>query len=235
MYPLSESTPADPAIAGLVPRQARLCQCAVDLLSPVTPEARFPEVGLDAALDGAVPKRRVQFAAGRHCALAALRALGAEAAAVARGTDGLPIWPEGYTGSISHCDDLACAVAVRITHAWAAGLDVERVVSRRRASRVGPLVVDRDELLAARAAGLDEALAVTLTFSAKETLYKCLFPVVRRWFGYSAARIRPHEDGSFDARLTIALTDGLPAGSLLTGRWTVSSGRVYTALFLTRD
>jgi enterobactin synthetase component D len=109
------------------------------------------------------------------------------------------------------------------------------VVSRRRAARVGPLVVDRHELLAARAAALDEALGVTLLFSAKETLFKCLFPVVRRWFGYDAARIRPNEDGSFDARLTVALSDGLPAGTVVSGRWTVSAGRVYTALFLTRD
>ena len=235
MYPLTEPTPADPTILGLVPRQARLCQCSVDLESAVPPEARFPDVDLDATLDGAVPKRRIQFAAGRHCALAALRALGAQVAGIGRGTDGLPVWPAGFTGSISHCDDLACAVAVRTTDAWGAGLDVERVVSRRRASRVGPLVVDRDELLAARAAGLDEALGVTLLFSAKETLFKCLFPVVRRWFGYSAARIRLHEDGSFDARLTMALTDGFPGGMTLAGRWTVSGGRVYTALILTRD
>jgi enterobactin synthetase component D len=220
---------------GLVPRQARLCQWSVDLESAVPAEDRFPHIFVDASLEGAVPKRRVQFAAGRHCALSALQALGVQVAAIPRATDGLPIWPEGFTGSISHCDDLACAVAIKTEDAWGAGLDVERIVSRRRASRVGPLVVDRDELLAARGSGLDEALGVTLLFSAKETLFKCLFPIVRRWFGYSAARIRPHEDGSFEARLTMALTDAFPAGTTLTGRWTVSSGRVYTALFLTRD
>ena len=235
MYPSSDTRPANSAIAGLVPAWARLHHCVVDLEGPATPDASFPDVRIDATLDGAVPKRRLQYAAGRHCALVALRGLGIEVKSVPRGGDGLPVWPSGVAGSISHCDDLACAVAFRTTDARTAGLDVERVVSRRRAARVGPLVVDREELLSARAAGLDEALAITLLFSAKETLFKSLFPVVRRWFGYSAARIQPNEDGSFDARLTEAWSDGLPAGTVLTGRWTVSAGRVYTALFLTRD
>ena len=235
MYPLSHTRPADSGITGLVPPEARVYQCLVDLEGASAPETSFPDIHIDAALDGAVLKRRLQYAAGRHCALAALRRLGVDVASVPRATDGLPVWPAGVTGSISHCDDLACAVVVRTAQARAAGLDVERVVSRRRAARVGPLVVDRDELLAARAAGLDEALGVTLLFSAKETLFKCLFPVVRQWFGYSAARIRPNEDGSFDARLTAALSDRLPAGTVLSGRWTVSAGRVYTALFLPRD
>ena len=235
MYPSSNSRPPDSAIARLVPPPARLHQCVVHLEGPATIESCFPDVHVDVTLEGAVPKRRLQYAAGRHCALAALRGLGVDVPHLPRASDGLPVWPAGVTGSISHCDDLACAVAVRTTDAWAAGLDVERVVSRRRAARVGPLVVDRDELLSARGAGLDEALAVTLLFSAKETLFKCLFPVVRRWFGYSAARVRANQDGSFDGRLTIALSDGFPAGASLSGRWTVSAGRVYTALFLTRD
>jgi enterobactin synthetase component D len=235
MFPSRATPSADPAIAGLVPPAARLHLCAVDLDAPAVPESSFPGIRVDATLDGAVPKRRLQYAAGRHCALTALQRLGIHAVDLPRHADGLPLWPAGVTGSISHCEDIACATVVKTDDATAAGLDVERIVSRRRASRVGPLVVDRDELLAARAAGLDEALGVTLLFSAKETVFKCLFPIVRRWFGYSAARIRPHEDGSFDARLTMALTDGFPGGTTLTGRWTVSAGRVYTALFLTRD
>jgi enterobactin synthetase component D len=235
MYPSSDTRFADPAIARLVPSQARFHQCLVNLETQVTLESAFPDAHVDPTLDGAVPKRRLQYAAGRHCAVTALRGLGLDVSRLDRGADGLPVWPAGVAGSISHCDDLACAVVVNTSDARAAGLDVERVVSRRRAARVGPLVVDRDELLSARAAGIDEALAVTLLFSAKETLFKCLFPIVRRWFGYSAARIQPNEDGSFDARLTSALSDGLQAGTNLTGRWTVSSGRVYTALFLTRD
>ena len=212
MYPSSDTRFADPAIARLVPPQARFHQCLVNLETQVTPESAFPDAHVDPTLDGAVPKRRLQYAAGRHCALTALRGLGLDVSRVDRGADGLPVWPAGVAGSISHCDDLACAVVVNTSDARAAGLDVERVVSRRRAARVGPLVVDRDELLSARAAGIDEALAVTLLFSAKETLFKCLFPIVRRWFGYSAARIQPNEDGSFDARLTSALSDGLPGG-----------------------
>ena len=212
-------------------------ECALDLREPIRLETQFPDVELDASLGIAVPKRQLQYVAGRFCAAAALRALGAESGRVARGHDGLPIWPAGFIGSISHSDDFACAVAAFATDARAVGFDVERIVSEQRAARIAPLVANDDELARTRSAGLDLAAGLTFLFSAKETVFKCLFPQVRRWFGYSAARIVELDarGGSFSARLSESLSNDFPANMMLHGRWAVGQKRIYTGMFLWRD
>lgn len=79
----------------------------------------------DAAVAQAVPKRRFEFRAGRACARRALKALDGPAAAIGRGPAGEPIWPSGFTGSITHSDDLAAAVVARAAVVSAIGLDME--------------------------------------------------------------------------------------------------------------
>ncbi|MDJ0849619.1 MAG: 4'-phosphopantetheinyl transferase superfamily protein [Myxococcota bacterium] len=120
---------------------------------------------------GAAERRRRQFAAGRACAREALARLGAPPAPLLRQADRSPRWPEGVVGSISHCDG-RCAAAV----AWEAdfaglGLDVER--RGRATDRLLPRVATPRERARLEAAEAGNEL-LTLLFSAKESVYKCL-------------------------------------------------------------
>lgn len=231
MTALTDTLPAGSALSQLLPREARLRRCAIDL-NGTDAATRFPGIELDDSLRESVPKRQLQYLAGRFCALEALRAFGVDAARLPRQSNRLPDWPKGFTGSISHSGDEACAVVMRKHDAASVGLDVESIVSADRASRVAPLVAGSRELTAAYAAGLDTAAAVTLVFSAKEALFKCLFPFAQRWLGYGAAEIETRQDGTFSVRLAEPWSEGFGAGATFTGRWAQLDGRIYTALWV---
>src|SRR5262245_6997786 len=121
--------PADPSrwprpaglIAGLLPPAAAAAESAGD--PPDAGPGLFPAE--EAVMRTAGPRRRAEFAAGRWCAREALARLGVPAAPILPGPAGEPRWPEGVTGSITHCAGYrACAVA-RTTDVAAIGIDAE--------------------------------------------------------------------------------------------------------------
>src|SRR5262245_34936623 len=124
----------------------------------------------------AVPKRRRDFAAGRAAARSALAALGVASVAVPVGVGGAPQWPMGIVGSIAHCPG-CCVAAVAFASACASlGLDVERAVPLP--SELVPMVCTPAERVGLTqvptVAGCD---AAKLVFSAKESVYKALYPL----------------------------------------------------------
>ena len=66
-----------------------------------------------ALVAGAVEARRNEFAAGRVCARRALASLGRRAEPLPMGRLREPIWPTGYSGSITHDGGFAAALAYR--------------------------------------------------------------------------------------------------------------------------
>src|SRR5215831_5118350 len=108
-------------IAGLLPPTVAVAESAGG--PPAAGPALFPAEA--AAVRTAGPRRRAEFTAGRLCARAALARLGVPAAPILPGPAGEPRWPEGVTGSITHCAGYrACAVA-RTTDVAAIGIDAE--------------------------------------------------------------------------------------------------------------
>ncbi|WP_369249782.1 hypothetical protein [Streptomyces sp. R41] len=90
----------------------------------VVPSAElFPEEAAVCAEAG--PRRRAEFTAGRWCAHRALAALGAGRVAVPRGARGMPVWPDGVVGSITHCEGYRAAAVCRGGDARALGIDAE--------------------------------------------------------------------------------------------------------------
>jgi len=83
----------------------------------------FPEE--EAAIGGAIEKRRREFATARTCARRALVRLGVAPQSILPGPGGAPSWPAGIVGSITHCDGYrGCAVA-RVTDLRSIGIDAE--------------------------------------------------------------------------------------------------------------
>jgi len=114
--------------------------------------------------------RRKEFLAGRSCARLALEELGVAAGPILRGERGLPAWPTGYLGSISHCKGLCLAVAARRADYVALGVDLER--TDRLGAAAANRVVHPEE---SRWAGSERERAGIL-FSLKEAFYKAQFP-----------------------------------------------------------
>jgi enterobactin synthetase component D len=146
------------------------------------------EVALPASLSRAVTKRQVEFVAGRVCAARAMRRLRGECHPVAIRPDRTPDWPEGLVGSISHTDGLALAGVAEARHWRSLGLDVEQEMSMELLAEVGSMVLDEAEWRH-RPAGWRETAFATLAFSAKEALYKALYPLTGRMMEFRDARL----------------------------------------------
>lgn len=120
-----------------------------------------------AKLARAGKKRQTEHLAGRIAAVHALRLVG-EKAVPDMGEQRQPVWPEGLFGSISHSGQTAVAVVSEAP----VGIDIERVFNDELAESLAQQIATDSELAGLRNGPLDFTLALTLAFSAKESLYK---------------------------------------------------------------
>lgn len=137
---------------------------------------------------GSVPKRRADFATGRHCAHAALSALGVPGARdrpIEVGAHRQPVWPKGVVGSITHCDGHYAAAAAHTDDFRALGIDVEVHVELADA-------IVRETSLPREWANLPAIPDLswpTVLFSAREAVFKAWYPRVGTWLGYHDVEI----------------------------------------------
>jgi enterobactin synthetase component D len=208
-----------------------------DVNAPVALGELFPGTALHPSLSRAVRKRQAEFLAGRFCAQKALEACAPEHAdsPVGIGAQHEPVWPPGVTGSITHTGGFASAAVARKVYARSIGLDVERFIDEKVAGRLVDRIADDVEMSAVgRGTGWGAATALTAIFSAKETLFKCLYPEAKVYFGFRDAWLEDFLPGSgtFRVRLLTELASSFPAGRAFIGQFSIEPGAVHTAMVL---
>lgn len=175
------------------------------------------------AMTAAVEHRRLEFAAGRAAARAALVAAGLPAAAIPVGEDRAPIWPEGSVGSITHGEEYALAVAAPGGLVQGLGIDVEP--DSPLPDDVLSEICDGEECV--WIAGQVEPLRwARLIFAAKEAAFKCQYPESRTIFGFDVMTVRVDPEAS---ALTATFTRAVPpfaAGQVLQGRFVRTAGMI---------
>ncbi len=114
--------------------------------------------------------------------------LGHEAVPVPVGPGRAPVWPPGIIGSISHTDDIAIAAVGRASDLCSLGIDVESADPLER--DLLKLVCREEELAALTANNLQPEVGAKLIFSAKESVYKCLWPLTGMFLEFDAISIR---------------------------------------------
>jgi 4'-phosphopantetheinyl transferase EntD len=191
----------------------------------------FPQERI--AIAQAIESRRREFATGRACARAALARLGQPAVAVLRGPRGAPQWPEGVTGSITHCAGYRAAAVGLARDVVSLGVDAEpnEALPDHGMLELVALCEERVRLgeLAAEMPGI---CWDRLLFSAKESIYKTWYPLARSWLGFESADIViDPRGGTFTARLLVPgpLVNGSPL-TQLDGRWLAHQGFLVTAV-----
>jgi enterobactin synthetase component D len=160
------------------------------------------------------PRRQAEFFFGRVAARAALRALDAPTSTIPIGLGRQPVWPDGVVGSISHTATLAAAiVGARSTYAGL-GIDVERVATAQNEDALRSVALDAEEVAILRTHAGPKPLRelVTLAFSAKESLYKCAFESVGRFFDFRSARVCALNPGTIELTLEEHLGPRFPRG-----------------------
>lgn len=206
---------------------------AVEATDRISPGPLFPEEA--SLLGNAVPKRRVGFSMGRHCAREALKFLGVPAQPILVGTSREPLWPAGLVGSITHCAGYYAAAVARRSDVASIGIDAE--AHEALPPDVLSTVASEDECRDLRALPTGGVHWDRVLFSAKESVYKAWFPLAARWLGFKDVRlaIQPEFTNPADGKFTALLlgqpleVDGLPV-AVLEGRYRAEDGRILTAV-----
>jgi enterobactin synthetase component D len=184
----------------------------------------------------AVRSRQRGYVAGRHCASEALTGIGSTAARhpVPTGAFGAPQWPAGVSGSITHSVRFAIAVVAPVDRWRSLGIDCEPIIDASTAAELAERIVpeQRDVVWLGEAhptPSFEEAL--TIGFAAKESIYKCLNPVVNEFFGFEAVRLDAIDMGDGTAHFTVvqSLGETFPQATPLTVRFTLQDGHVFAA------
>ncbi len=205
---------AEASLASLLPNTTVVREG--DLRSEATlveGEARF--------VSRAVSRRRHEFASGRSLARDALRAFGHSSALIPSDKFGAPLWPTGIVGSITHTANYVAVAACHDTVMGGLGIDAEQQ------GRVHPGLLT-EIATAQELACADPAIQNIgdLLFSAKESVYKCIWPVSGLEVGFLDLQIHFEQAGRFAVHCDLADL------SAISGAWCVTPTLVKTVAYV---
>ena len=140
------------------------------------PLKQLPEVNF-----GLSEKRNQEYLLGRLAIKDALVSLGNVPALVERAPlTKAPVWPNGITGSLSHSSGLALAVVSDSPPILGLGVDIEKA-NRTIDPKIERHICTQDESEDLHSLHSENhSIRLLLTFSAKESLYKCIYGKIPR-------------------------------------------------------
>lgn len=188
----------------------------------------FPEEA--AAIAAAVRSRQREFTAGRLCARAALARLGIDRYPLRVGANREPLWPPGVVGSIAHAADHCAAVACRSGRIIGLGLDIER--GDRLPAELVPTICTPAEIAWCDRRRSSCGDWTKLIFSAKEAVYKCLFPATGAFLEFHDVAIEPDPDRSRFATILLKPIRTMPQSCAIDGRFARDGGMIMTSAML---
>ena len=137
-------------------------------------------------IDNFHPSRKKEFLLGRVCASKAYELyFGSELLTLPTAADRSPVWPKEVIGSITHNQNWVGAAVSSSQKLLGIGIDLE-VIGRAKLE-LSRYIRSSKDLLTHQSLNSNELL--TLIFSAKESLYKALYPHVKCFFGFEAAAV----------------------------------------------
>ena len=185
-------------------------------------------------LDTAIPRRKAEYLLGRLCARHALRRCGFDGAHLPW-SRGAPAWPPGVVGSITHTEGFVAAAVSRCSTVASVGIDAEIIADCAGVAAIRSIALSERErrVVDETAAHSRYSLAerATAIFSAKESFYKCVYPVIQSSFGFNVLRLlrwlEPQQHIEFE--LTCALGTNLPSGGRIVVPFSFARGCAQTA------
>lgn len=156
------------------PLEIEVAQFSLPNFSPqlfTTTNLHFPQ-----AIRNSVISRQAEYFATRYMVATLMHSLDANNFQLMNDQRRAPIWPAELMGSISHSENLAATVIGKKSRKRTenVGVDIQKMISPEIAEEVAPLVITLEELKVTGELGLTKDEAVSLVFSAKESIYKAL-------------------------------------------------------------
>jgi 4'-phosphopantetheinyl transferase EntD len=100
-----------------------------------------------------------------------------------------PLWPPGFTGSITHTGDYCAAAVCRTADILSLGLDAERIGAVERSVWRAVFCPTEISWLESLPVHAQDAMACA-AFSGKEAYFKCQFPLTRRWLEFTDVQLQ---------------------------------------------
>ncbi|MCI2286167.1 4'-phosphopantetheinyl transferase superfamily protein [Colwellia sp. MSW7] len=188
---------------------------------------QFPSV-----LNEAVVKRQSEYLCQGYVAVKALSKLGFTTYNVSTGKHREPIWPHGVLGSITHTNTSAfCTVALRKNVRYL-GIDHENWISSMNVEEIKRSIINSQEDKLISQIDLAYEQAFTLVFSAKESLFKALFPSLQCYFDFKDAQIIciHMKNKTFIIKLTTTLSKTFKIGDIFYGSFTYNANSIQTLI-----
>ena len=184
----------------------------------------------------AVVSRKAEFLAGRMLAKRLLYDLGSEETLVIVNKDRSPTWPIGFLGSISHCRHKIICVGRRSKSSHGIGIDIENIIDIDTYSSIKNQIIDSQENELISRLLLPKLLLATIIFSSKESIFKALYPDVRKYFGFDAVRaIKLDISNSLVVfKLTKSLNNKFREGFIIKSKFVFTNNEVVTLVDIGR-
>ena len=179
-------------------------------------------------------KRRAEFLLGRSCAHKALSKLKLETEPILRNRKTRePCWPETVCGSITHSEGWAAAAVGFANDISGIGIDLESL-SRNVDYKISRHVCVESELKWLESMPQEQAnLMLRIIFSAKESIFKCLYPVSKTYLYFKDAVITINENKKkFSFTLSKACAEITPAGFRHSGKYCIKNKMLLTAILI---
>lgn len=180
------------------------------------------------AVNQAVPSRREEFSLGRHCARQAMQMLGHAPQPLPVGPHGAPTWPNGLTGSITHCTGYVAAAVARTEQVSAVGIDAEpNVVLPEPVASMALSPIERQQ--ERNLTAWDGSVHWNrLIFSAKESTFKAVAP--GSGLDFSDIDVVIGTGHTFQGMVSV---EGEGNRGLFHGRWAMLGNVLLTAVVIT--
>lgn len=162
----------------------------------------------DLVLSCSSESRKVDILGSRFCASRVLQECGQKSASVLNGPSGEPLWPQGVCGSLAHTKGAWGACCAPNKEFRSLGIDIEPE-SRYVSKGAGIIICNPAEL--------ELSIPVLEVFCIKEAVFKALFPLVGKKFGFQAFSLQKTGAGEFSGVLTEPLSEDFKTGFRISG------------------
>ncbi|TQV68003.1 4'-phosphopantetheinyl transferase superfamily protein [Exilibacterium tricleocarpae] len=171
---------------------AKIGYCGCHFRPEQFTEFAFERYGVHqpATLFNAVAKRKSEFLAGRYCSSRALVNVFGTDSRIDINPDRSPKWPHGVVGSITHSKDRAAAIVASDKEYIGLGIDFEKLMAFPQAQELQHQILADQDLECEELRQCGTGFFITLAFSAKESLYKALYPTTQQYMEFQDLYIK---------------------------------------------
>lgn len=208
------------------------CSCQFDVGKYDGSAFDFYGILFPVELSNSVRKRKMEFLAGRYCAKNALNQLGITFFQVAINNDRSPKWPQNMVGSITHSSKTAASMIGLRSEFIGLGIDCEDIITLRQAQQLQDQILTECERGIIDGCSIDFEIFVTLAFSAKECLFKALYPSIKTFMNFDDCFIKEIKSKTLVVCLGKSVSDRWEEGICFEVNYKLEEAQVITCLSL---